>query len=72
MYFLDASSGVLQDHVKAVGKVKYAYTLELRSGEMCFIVDPSEIISSANEVYNGIIAMVDAIDELRNGDLKPC
>ena len=70
--FVDASSGVLQDHVKAVGGVKYSYTLEIRGGDSCFIVDPSEILPSANEVFNGIATMVETIPQVENGDLNPC
>jgi len=59
---LYAASGSTVDYVKAKAGVKYSFTPELRGTD--FVIDPSEIDRSYNEIYNGMVAMIDAISTI--------
>lgn len=54
--FPDVSSGTAQDHAKAESGMKYTFTPELRGDG--FIVSPSEIEPSFQEVWSATVAMV--------------
>ena len=56
---LDETSGSSGDYVKGVAGVKYSFTLELRGTD--WVVPDTEIRPSFNEVWNGVIAMVEKI-----------
>jgi len=45
--------------VKRVTGVKYSFTVELRGSD--FVIDESQIQSSFEEMWSGIVAMCDAI-----------
>jgi len=53
------TSGTTDAYAKGVAGIKYTFTLELRGND--FIINSSEIIPSFNEVWNGVVAAVDAI-----------
>ena len=55
----DATTGGTDDFARGAANVKYSYCLELRGSS--FIVPSSEILKSFNEVWNGVVAMFDAI-----------
>jgi carboxypeptidase A2 len=53
------TSGTTDAYAKGVAGIKYTFTLELRGND--FVVNASEIIPCANEVWNGLVAAVEAI-----------
>jgi len=59
-YLSDAVTGDTIDYAKAVSGIKYSYSAELRGTN--FAVSPDQIILSYQELYNGIVAMVKAIN----------
>ena len=58
---IDATSGGTIDYTQNAG-ISYSYVPELRGDS--FIVDPAEIPLSFEEVWNGLVAMVDEIDAI--------
>jgi len=52
-------SGSTQDYARGALDVKHAYTPELRGDD--FVIDASNIPLSFNEIWNGIVAMSNAI-----------
>jgi hypothetical protein len=54
-----ATTGGTDDYAKGVSNIKYAYCPELRGDS--FVISASQIELSYREVYNGVIATVDAI-----------
>ena len=57
----DATSGGTIDYTHNAG-ISYSYVPELRGNG--FVVPPSEIPLSFEEVWNGMVAMVDEIDAI--------
>ena len=57
---LDETTGATDDYAKAVRGWKYTFTPELRG--IGFIVAPSEIQPSFEEVWNGLLAKEIAIE----------
>lgn len=55
-----ATTGGTDDYAKGAAGVKYAFCPELRGNS--FIIDSSNIVPSFNEIFNGIVAMVNAIN----------
>ena len=60
--FTDGSTGILQDHAKAAG-INYTFTPELRDDGDGFAPPPTSIEPSYQEVWEGIKAMVFAIED---------
>lgn len=58
---LDATTGGTDDYTKGVLGVKYTFCPEVRGNS--FIVPPSEIDLSFNEVWNGIVETDAAITD---------
>ena len=50
------------DYMKGVAGIKYTFTLELRGGS--HTPPDTEIQPSYEEVWNGIVAMVDKLTEM--------
>ena len=59
MCLADPTTGSTDDFAKGVAGVKYAFCQELRGPY--YVVNKSKIPLSFNEVWNGIVAMSDAI-----------
>ena len=55
----DKATGSMPDYAKGVSGIKYAYVAELRGDS--FIPTVDQIPLAYKEVYNGVIAMVKAI-----------
>jgi len=55
------ASGITMDYSKGVGGVKYTFTPELRGGS--FIVAAAQIQPSYVEVWNGVLALIRAIEQ---------
>lgn len=62
---LDPNSGSSLDYIKFTAGVKYTYALEIRGDG--FSVDPSEILPSFIEVWNGLVVMCDVISAKSSG-----
>ena len=58
--FQDESTGTTVDYIKAVSGVNYTYTPELRGDD--FVVDTDEIVPAYEEMWNGLVAMVEALE----------
>jgi len=54
------TTGGTDDYAKGVAGIKYAFCPELRGNS--FIINANQILPSFNEVYNGIVAMCNAIN----------
>jgi carboxypeptidase A2 len=54
-----ATTGGTDDYAKGAAGVKYAFCPELRGNS--FIIDPSQIVNSFTEIWNGLVVMVDTI-----------
>lgn len=59
------NSGSSLDYIKFTAGVKYTYALEIRGDG--FSVDPSEILPSFIEVWNGLVVMCDVISAKSSG-----
>jgi hypothetical protein len=57
---LDATSGSTQDYAKGAAGIKYSFTPELRGNS--FVISNTNIPLSFNEVWNGVVAMANAIN----------
>lgn len=53
------TTGASDDYAKAVAGIKYAFGLELRGDD--FVIHKSNIAASFREIWNGVVAMCDAI-----------
>jgi len=62
-YYLDVASGVTVDHYYDNEGVIYTYTIELRdTGRYGFELPPEYILPTAQETWNGLKAMIAAIE----------
>ena len=60
--FTDHAGGSSMDWVKGVAGIPYAYLLELRDqGKYGFMLPTRDILPTAEETWQGIIAAADAI-----------
>jgi len=55
----DAAAGGSDDYAKAHTGIKYVYVVELRGND--FVIDKRQIQPAFEEMWNGIVAMCDAI-----------
>lgn len=59
----DPMSGTSLDYAKGVAGIKYSQLAELRGDD--FVVPVEEIPPSAKEIWNGLVAMVYAIESVQ-------
>ena len=63
----DASAGGSDDWAKGVAKIPYSYTIELRdTGHYGFVLPPSLIIPTAEELTDGITAVAQELAKKQN------
>jgi hypothetical protein len=58
--YIDATSGGTDDFAKGAAGVKYAFCPELRGSS--FVISAANIPLSFNEVWNGVVALTNAIN----------
>ena len=56
----DATTGGTDDYAKGAAGIKYAFCPELRGTN--FVINKNQITPSFNEIWAGVIAMVDTIN----------
>lgn len=54
---VDLTSGTSRDYSYVGQDIKYPYTIETRGESYGFVAPPSEILPTAEEIWNGIKAM---------------
>ena len=59
------TNGAAPDHVYAIGKADFAYTIELRdTGDFGFVLPPEQIQNSVKEQWAGQQVMISYLDEV--------
>ena len=64
----DPASGGTSDYAYDFGNVIYSYTPETRGDD--WVISPTEIYPSFLESWNGILALVDKIEEIEARERK--
>ena len=57
----DFTSGGSRDYASVTEQIVYSSTIEARSMDYGFVAPPSEIYPTAQEIWNGIKAVVNAV-----------
>lgn len=61
VFSADLTSGTSRDYVYLAENITYPYTIEARDRTYGFVAPASEILPTAEEIWNGIKAMANAV-----------